>query len=358
MTRPAIEVVHIGSACRDIAPEDPRGWRIGGGVMYAALTTARLGVRTAAVVGVDGEAADAAELAMLGEAGVDILRVDLTEGPVYHNVETTSGRVQTCVQPGVPLPLRTLPSAWMAAPGWSIVPVAGEVRDDWAQVIPADAHVAVAWQGFLRDLRAGEQVRQLAPRPSPILERADLIGVSRHDVGRDIPLPALERLLRPGADLLVTEGDAGGLLIRLGTDDPAELLRYRSPASGDEVDPTGAGDTFLAALHASGIRAAATPAAAATAATPAAAATPGAASAASPGPGTATATMRRAIRDGLDLRFAAAAGSLVVEDWGLAGVPDLAAVTTRLERDAGPGTVTLIPTEDASRFWSEGPPAA
>ena len=53
MTRPAIEVVHVGSACRDIAPEDPRGWRIGGGVMYAALTTARLGLRTAAVVGVD-----------------------------------------------------------------------------------------------------------------------------------------------------------------------------------------------------------------------------------------------------------------------------------------------------------------
>ena len=353
MTRPDIEVVHVGSACRDIAPEDPRGWRIGGGVMYAALTTARLGLRTAAVVGVDGEAADAAELAMLGEAGVDILRVDLPEGPVYHNVETPTGRVQTCVQRGVPLPLATLPSAWMAAPGWSIVPVAGEVRDDWAEVIPADAHVAVAWQGFLRDLRAGEHVRQLAPHPSPILERADLIGVSRHDVGRDIPLPALERLLRPGADLLVTEGDAGGLLIRLGTDDPAELLRYRSPASGHEVDPTGAGDTFLAALHASGIRAAVTAATAPTPATAATAPTP-----AAPGAGAATATMRRAIRDGLDLRFAAAAGSLVVEDWGLAGVPDRAAVTTRLERDAMPGTVIPIPAEDASRFWSEGPPAA
>ena len=255
MTRPDIEVVHVGSACRDIAPEDPRGWRIGGGVMYAALTTARLGLRTAAVVGVDTEAADAAELTMLGEAGVDILRVDLSEGPIYHNVETKNGRVQTCVQPGVPLPLADLPPAWMAAPGWSVVPVAGEVRDDWAGVIPADAHVAVAWQGFLRDLRAGEQVRGLAPRPSPILERADLIGVSRHDVPRDVPLLALERLLGPGADLLVTEGAAGGLLIRLGPDDPPEMLRYRSPASGDEVDPTGAGDTFLAALHASGIRA-------------------------------------------------------------------------------------------------------
>jgi sugar/nucleoside kinase (ribokinase family) len=337
MTRPQIEVVHVGSACRDIAPEDPRGWRIGGGVMYAALTTARLGLRTAAVVGVDGEAADAVELAALAEAGVDILRVDLSEGPIYHNVETRSGRVQTCVQPGVPLPLATLPPAWMAAPGWSIVPVAGEIRDDWAGVIPAEAHVAVAWQGFLRDLRAGEQVRRLAPRPSPILERADLIGVSRHDVPRDVPLLALEGLLRPGADLLVTEGAAGGLLIRLGLDDPPEMLRYRSPASGDEIDPTGAGDTFLAALHASGIRAV---------------------GGAGAGNESERATMRRAIRDGLDLRFAAAAGSLVVEDWGLAGVPDLDAVTTRLQRDAMPDTVIAIPTEDASRFWSEGPPAA
>ena len=331
MTRPGIEVVHVGSACRDVAPEDPRGWRIGGGVMYAALTTARLGLRTAAVVGVDAEAAGAAELSMLADAGVEILRTDLAEGPIYHNVETPAGRVQTCVQPGVALPLPALPSAWMAAPGWSVVPVAGEVRDDWADVLPADAHVAVAWQGFLRDLQAGERVRQRAPRPSPILRRADLVGVSRHDVGLDVPLAYLERLIRPGADLQITEGDAGGLLIRLGTDDPAELLRYRSPASGQEVDPTGAGDTFLAALHASGLRVV--------------------------GEGGATADLRRAIRDALDLRFAAAAGALVVEDWGLAGVPDLAAVTARLDRDAMPDTVVSIPPEEAGRFWSVGPSA-
>ena len=326
MTRPVIEVVHVGSACRDIAPDDPRGWRIGGGVMYAALTTARLGLRTAAVVGVDEEAADAHELGMLRDAGVEFLRVPLSEGPIYHNVETATGRVQTCVQPGVPLPVATLPGDWMAAPGWSVVPVAGEVRNVWAAVIPAGAHVAVAWQGFLRDLRAGARVRQLPPSPSPILRRADLIGVSRHDVAPNVPLAALEHLLGPGTDLLITEGDAGGLLIRLGPDGRAELLRYRSPASDAEVDPTGAGDTFLAALQASGIRAAA-----------------------AGGGGGARGGVRRA----LDLRFAAAAGSLVVEDWGLAGVPDLAAVLGRLERDAAPDTVTSIPPDEAGRFWSE-----
>jgi sugar/nucleoside kinase (ribokinase family) len=324
-----ITVVHVGSACRDIAPEDPRGWRIGGGVMYAALTTARLGLRTAAVVGVDEEAAGAAELDMLRDAGVEILRVPLPAGPIYHNLETPTGRVQTCVQPGVPLPIPTLPAAWLAAPGWSVVPVAGEIDDSWAEVVPERAHVAVAWQGLLRDLRAGERVRHRPPRPSPILERADLIGVSRHDVAPDIPLRALWSLLRPGADLLITQGDQGGLLLRLGTDGPDAIVRYRSPASDAETDPTGAGDTYLAALHASGLRA-------------------------TDGTVVAGPERRDAIRDSLDLRFAAAAGSLVVEDWGLAGVPGLAAVEARLDRDHDPDAVAVIPADDARAFWPEG----
>lgn len=322
MTRTGIEVVHVGSACRDIAPTDPRGWRIGGGVMYAALTTARLGLRTAAVVGVDAEAAGAPELDMLRDAGVDILRVPLPEGPIYHNVETPDGRVQTCVQPGVPLPIPTLPPEWLAAPGWSVVPVAGEIHDEWASVVPAGAHVAVAWQGLLRDLRAGEQVRHLAPQSSSIVARADLIGVSRHDVAADIPLLTLWSLLHAGADLIVTQGDQGGLLIRLGADGPAAMLRYRSPSSDAEIDPTGAGDTFLAALHASGLRAAQAEGV--------------------------------SVDDGLDLRFAAAAGSLVVEDWGLAGVPDLEAVMARLERDAAPDAVAPITPDEARLFWPEG----
>ena len=94
MPSPAVEVVHIGSAARDIAPDDPRGWRLGGGVTYAALTTARLGLRTAAVVGVDREASTAEELDAMRDAGVDILKVELPEGPIFHNIETPTGRRQ------------------------------------------------------------------------------------------------------------------------------------------------------------------------------------------------------------------------------------------------------------------------
>jgi sugar/nucleoside kinase (ribokinase family) len=296
-----VEVVHIGSACRDIAPDDARGWRLGGGVTYASLTTARLGLRTAAIVGVDATAATASELDLLREAGVDLLLVPLSEGPIYHNRETPTGRIQTSVQTGVPLPVPAIPGSWLAAPGWSVVPVAGEVTDAWAAVIPDPAHLAVAWQGFLRELVPGELVRRRPPKPSAILRRADLVGVSHHDVPPETPLATLYQLLKPGADLLVTQGDEGGLLLHLGDEGPTETLRYLPTATDREMDPTGAGDTFLAALQSSVLRPAV--------------------------------VGRRRSRHRLDLRFAAAAGSLVVEGPGLNGVPDRAAVLVRRTRE-------------------------
>ncbi len=198
MVPPSVEVVHIGSACRDVVPEDPRGWRLGGGVTYASLTTARLGLRTAAIVGVDAAAATASELEMLRDSGVDLQLVPVPEGPIYHNLETPTGRIQTSVRTGVPLPVPDIPSAWRAAPGWSVVPVAGEVGDDWAAVIPDRAHLAVAWQGFLRDLVAGKRVTRRPPRPSAILRRADLVGVSHHDVAPETPVTALREIAPSG----------------------------------------------------------------------------------------------------------------------------------------------------------------
>ncbi len=293
------EVIHVGSACRDIAPEDPRGWRLGGGVTYSALTTARLGLRTAAVVGVDREARGASELDLLRDAGADLLLVPLPAGPVYHNVETPHGRVQTIVRKGVPLPVPPLPESWIASRAWMVAPVADEVHDEWVEPIPAGAFVGVAWQGLLRELEDGRGVTRKAPTASALIRRADVVGVSHHDVAPETPLHDLWALLRPGAVLAVTQGPEGGLLLTLGTSGPIQTLRWRATRSDREVDPTGAGDTFLSALVAT---------------------------AAHPNIGGRQRTV-------LDLRVAAAAGSLVVEDWGLAGVPDRAQVITRLVRE-------------------------
>lgn len=300
MVRPSVEVLHVGSACRDVAPDDPRGWRLGGGVTYAALATARLGLRTAAVIGADPLARDAHELTILRDAGVDALVVPIDAGPVFHNEETPSGRVQTAVEVGVPLEPVPIPDSWREARGWSLVPVADEVPDAWAELIPAEATVGVAWQGMLRELVAGRRVRPADPTRRALLARADLVGVSRHDVDPSTALADLTAFLRPGARLLVTHGDAGGLLIDVGEDGPVNVLRYLPTRSDDETDPTGAGDTFLAALLVTAVR-------------------PGIL-----GP-------RRGL--GADLRFAAAAGSLAVEAVGLDGVPDLPAVQLRRIRE-------------------------
>jgi sugar/nucleoside kinase (ribokinase family) len=301
VARQSVEVVHVGSACRDIAPDDPRGWRLGGGVTYAALTTARLGLRTAAVVGVDGEAADAHELVALRDAGVDILTVELTEGPVFHNVETAHGREQTAMAAGVPVRPVALPASWLASPAWSLVPVADEVVDAWVERIDPGATVAVAWQGMLRRLVPGQLVERVAPRERTILRRGDLVGLSHLDVDPATTLGSLVRFLHPGARLLVTQGGQGGLLVTTTDDGPGEVLRYLPTATEHEIDPTGAGDTFLAALLAAFVR-------------------PPVIGSAGRSPASA-------------LRFAAAAGSLAVEDVGLAGVPDRTAVLVRRARE-------------------------
>jgi sugar/nucleoside kinase (ribokinase family) len=299
VTGDALEVLHVGSACRDVAPDDPRGWRLGGGVTYSSLTTARLGLRTGAVVGVDAEGRGATELDLLRDAGVDLMLVPLPEAPIFHNFETTAGRVQTCLQVGVALPVTPLPESWRAAAAWCLVPVAGEVTDAWAVAIPPGALVAVAWQGFLRHLLAGERVVRKPPAASALLSRADIVGASHHDLDPGTRLDDLLPFLKPGGRMLITQGHEGGLLLSSASDGGSRTLRYHAARADDEADPTGAGDTFLAALVATVVR---------------------------PEVGG-----RRG--QPFDLRMAAAVGSLVVERPGLSGVPERAALRRRIVRE-------------------------
>ncbi len=291
------DVVVVGAASRDLTTEDPRGWRLGGGVSYSALTTARLGLRTAALVGADATAAGAHELDLLREAGVDIQLVPLDHGPVFQNIERPEGRLQLCGDRSDPLPPSAVPEAWRGARGWILAPVAAELPESWADLPPSEAIVAVGWQGLLRELVPGEAVRHLQPRSTPIIRRADLVGLSRDDVDRDIPLVDIYRALRTGAALVITQGDRGGLVGDGLDGDGVHLRHYPAVASHAIVDPTGAGDVFLAALAAARIE---------------------------------PRLVGGRIGQGLDLLLAAAAASLVLEGVGLLGVPLREAVRQRM----------------------------
>jgi sugar/nucleoside kinase (ribokinase family) len=294
---PAPQVVVVGSAARDLTADDSRGWRLGGGVSYSALTTARLGLRTAALVGVDAEAANAHELDLLREAGVDVRLVHLEHGPIFENIERAEGRLQLCGGRSDAVPVTAVPSAWRDSRGWILAPVAAELPDAWAGVPPRDATVAVGWQGLLRELVPGEAVRHVRPGPSPIIGRADLVGISRDDVDRAIPLLDLYRALRPGALLAITQGDRGGLVADGIEHGSLHLRHYRAVPSRRIVDPTGAGDVFLAALAAARIE---------------------------------PRLVGGRFAQGFDLLLAAAAASLVLEGPGLVGVPSRNAVKRRM----------------------------
>ncbi|MGZ8514926.1 MAG: PfkB family carbohydrate kinase [Candidatus Limnocylindrales bacterium] len=300
MSEAAIEVLHLGSASRDLTDDDRRGWRLGGGVTYAALTTARLGLRTAAVMGADRAAASAAELDLLREAGVELRVVPLAESPVFRNDEAPAGRIQLCLAPGEGLPVIDLPRRWTAAIAWSVVPVAAEIGDAWAPAVPERALLVLGWQGWLRNLVAGRAVVRRPPAPSAMLRRADLVGVSRHDLAPGADATRLNGLIKPGARLVLTDGARGGRHLGTRRDGAGEWQRYEAVIPDAEVDPTGAGDVFLAAMLAAIIRPSILP--------------------------------DGGSDVGSELAFAAAAASLAVERPGVLGVPDLAATQARFAR--------------------------
>ncbi|HEX5589141.1 MAG TPA: PfkB family carbohydrate kinase [Candidatus Limnocylindrales bacterium] len=295
--------VVVGSASRDLAPRDPRGWRLGGAVTYAGLALARLGLRPRVLVGADPDAAAASELELLRDAGAEVRVAALARSPVFDNREVGGVRAQVCLEPGDPLPVDAFPAAWRAATAWVFGPVADELPARWAEVPLPAAHVALGWQGLLRELPHGGPVRRRPPAPSPLVARADLVVVSRLDLEPGTDVAALGALLRRDATLVVTDGDLGGSVWRSDGTRAATVRRYPAIATAGVVDATGAGDAFLAGLVAARLGH----------------------------------PLAGSGRRGSDLRLAAALGSLTVEGPGVTAVPELTAVAARLRASLSGG---------------------
>lgn len=309
-TRRVPLVVAVGSASRDLDAADPRGWRLGGGVVYGAFALARLGLAAGAVIGVDEAASTAWELDALRDAGARIHRVPLRRGPVFTNDEQGGARRQLCHEPGEPFDATALPRMWGGAAGWLFAPVAAELADAWAGVPRSDALVALGWQGLLRRLAAGQPVRRRAAGPNALLARADLVGVSRHDLAPSLTLRRMAGWIgrgRPGgAELVLTAGGRGGLAVDLRATGVGRLRLVPAIRSHRTVDATGAGDVFLAALLAGRLCGAG-----------------------------------RAVRPDGGHAMAAAAASLTVEGVGVAGVPTLAQIGARLGLRVGQAPETI-----------------
>jgi sugar/nucleoside kinase (ribokinase family) len=286
------DLVVAGAASRDRAEGDDRGWRLGGPATYCSLAAARLGLRVGCVLGVDDLAASARELVLLRQAGVDLRLVPLARGPVFDNIEVDGHRRQRWLSRSDTLTVDALPRDWRGAGMWLLVPVAGEMPDEWSRLPAAEARVGLGWQGLLRDFAAEGWVERVGPAVSPLIDRAGLVCASTDDLIPDFDIDAVRRIAS-GATLVLTAGAEGGLVI-----DGKAMTRYPAVTAGPVRDATGAGDVFLATLMAAWLV-------------------------------TGNAVTQRS------LRFAAAAASLAVEGVGLLGVPTKAAVAERLGRRSG-----------------------
>ena len=189
-------------------------------------------------------------------------RVALGAGPVFENIERPGGRRQRCLSTSDPIRLTDLPRAWTSGfDALVIAPVAGELDDSWALLGgpgPATAGgagtsplVALGWQGLLRRLEAGADVERIAPSPSALVRLARLVVVSHDDLVPGLEIGGLLSMLGPATTLVVTAAEAR----RPGHRGPRapEMARrgirgstYPAIPSDGIVDPTGAGDVFLA----------------------------------------------------------------------------------------------------------------
>ena len=280
------ELVVVGAASRDRVADDPRGWRLGGTATYASLAAAALGVRVGCLLGVDADAADARELRVLEEAGVELRRVPLSRGPIFENIEHDGHRRQRWMSTSGLVPVEALPPEWRGARAWLLGPVAGEIGSDWAGAPAPDSLVCVGWQGLLRRFDSDGWVVKVPPASSPLLERADIACASFDDLPAGYEIADL-RGLAPRASLVLTAGAEGGISLREG-----HAYRYRAfPA--DVVDATGAGDVFMAGMIAAYV-------------------------------------LTLELLTPKALALASAAGACAVEGLGLAGVPTATKVRARL----------------------------
>ena len=227
-----MDFVAIGHLTLD---ETPRGTQPGGAAYYAAMTAWRLGLRVALLTSCGSDfPADALP------PDIEVVNVPSDRTTVFTLEASPGGRRLMVLSRAVDLEEGHLPGDWRGVPLAMLCPVINEVDPALAGSF-AEAALGVASQGWMRGRGAGGAI---TPEPwedaDIVLPHAQLLVVSSEDI-EDSQKTALEwfQHVPLGA---VTRGPEGAILFVNGE-------RYHvEPDRAVEVDATGAGDVFAAAL--------------------------------------------------------------------------------------------------------------
>lgn len=215
-------------------------FRVGGTAAYAARTAYALGCRVGVITGVGADL----DLALI-LTDITVACIPSQTTTTFENRYTPSGRRQILHHPATTIAGDMWPLHWRAAIV-HIGPVAGECAPSLLSALdwPGDPPlVGITPQGWMRRWTAQGDV---LPRPwngpeaDAWLQRADAVVISDEDVQGD---PTWVARYAPRTSLLVITHGPGGCTVH----HRGETRSFAAP-SVPEVDPTGAGDIFAAAL--------------------------------------------------------------------------------------------------------------
>lgn len=213
----------------------PGGTLAGGSAYYAAVTARALGVRPRlwTSLGPAFEHYDALR-------GLELHVTDAAATTTFDNIYNEGVRQQWVHGVAATLDPDALPAGLRDAAVVHLCPVIDEVPLELAACFPG-ALVGLGVQGWVRSLEPGGRVRAQRWWPrAALLEHVDVAVLS--DAEADLQADLVDHLRRSVRLVALTHGARGSTLF-------VEGRSYEvAAASAREVDPTGAGDVYTAAL--------------------------------------------------------------------------------------------------------------
>ena len=223
----------LGHITSDLLPD---GSTIPGGTsLYAARTAQRLG-RHPAIVSAQ------AVLPADWPGDVPVAAVSHSHAPIFENRYTPTGRIQFLHGDALPLAAADIPDAWRTPSIVHFGPILAETPLTLVDAFP-NALIGMTPQGMMRRWQKPfpSKIEYIPFDPAPeLLKRVDILVMSIEDVHGDRSVA--ERYAQHCGIVALTYGARGADIFIEGN--PIHIPAY--PAT--EVDPTGAGDVFAAAL--------------------------------------------------------------------------------------------------------------
>lgn len=240
------DFLSLGHVTRDVQADG--SFSLGGTVTFAALTAHRLGMSAGIVTCADTEVA--ARLAQeLPEVALSVRPA--TQSTTFANHYHEGFRTQYLYARGGDLTLADVPSEWLHAGVVLFGPLAQELRPEFITRFPRQQGqlLAATPQGWLRRWDADGRVwPTLWLEAEEVLSALDVLILSHDDLlpFADGDRVAADELLLRWSQfvplLVATDGRHGATLF-------AQGQQQQFPAyPTQEIDPTGAGDVFAAAL--------------------------------------------------------------------------------------------------------------